>query len=135
MCVFLLKAPPVSHEPSLLTSDPPPPLPPPAAGKLSMDDLNSLIAHAHRRIDQLNRELAEQRVREQIHIETALEQQKLEHQKALEQAVVTALEHNREEMRLEQEKKVGQQQSARVPAPFLVVVLAYVVAAFSCIHV
>ncbi|XP_012686994.2 MICOS complex subunit MIC60 isoform X4 [Clupea harengus] len=76
------------------------------AGKLSMDDLNSLIAHAHRRIDQLNRELAEQRVREQIHIETALEQQKLEHQKALEQAVVTALEHNREEMRLEQEKKV-----------------------------
>ncbi|XP_076147931.1 MICOS complex subunit MIC60 isoform X6 [Alosa pseudoharengus] len=76
------------------------------AGKLSTDDLNSLIAHAHRRIDQLNRELAEQRVREQIHIETALEQQKLEHQKALEQAVVTALEHNREEMRLEQQKKV-----------------------------
>ncbi|XP_048087026.1 MICOS complex subunit MIC60 isoform X3 [Alosa alosa] len=75
-------------------------------GKLSTDDLNSLIAHAHRRIDQLNRELAEQRVREQIHIETALEQQKLEHQKALEQAVVTALEHNREEMRLEQQKKV-----------------------------
>uniref|UniRef100_A0A8C1XBP8 MICOS complex subunit MIC60 n=1 Tax=Cyprinus carpio TaxID=7962 RepID=A0A8C1XBP8_CYPCA len=39
------------------------------SGKLSADDLNSLIAHAHRRIDQLNRELAEQRVREQIHIE------------------------------------------------------------------
>ncbi|XP_062381441.1 MICOS complex subunit MIC60 isoform X6 [Sardina pilchardus] len=76
------------------------------AGKLSTDDLNSLIAHAHRRIDQLNRELAEQRVREQIHIETALEQQKLEHQRALEQAVVTALEHNREELRLEQQKKV-----------------------------
>ncbi|XP_062381438.1 MICOS complex subunit MIC60 isoform X3 [Sardina pilchardus] len=75
-------------------------------GKLSTDDLNSLIAHAHRRIDQLNRELAEQRVREQIHIETALEQQKLEHQRALEQAVVTALEHNREELRLEQQKKV-----------------------------
>nr|KAF6447111.1 inner membrane mitochondrial protein [Rousettus aegyptiacus] len=28
--------------------------------KLSTDDLNSLVAHAHRRIDQLNRELAEQ---------------------------------------------------------------------------
>ncbi|XP_063045867.1 MICOS complex subunit MIC60 isoform X3 [Engraulis encrasicolus] len=78
------------------------------AGKLTTDDLNSLIAHAHRRIDQLNRELAEQRVREQIHIETALDQQKLEHQKALETAVLTALEHNREEMRLEQEKKVAE---------------------------
>ncbi|XP_061107078.1 MICOS complex subunit MIC60 isoform X5 [Conger conger] len=75
-------------------------------GKLSADDLNSLIAHAHRRIDQLNRELAEQRVREQIHIESALEQQKLENKKALEVAVATALEHNREEMRLEQQRKV-----------------------------
>uniref|UniRef100_A0A8C2J4V8 MICOS complex subunit MIC60 n=1 Tax=Cyprinus carpio TaxID=7962 RepID=A0A8C2J4V8_CYPCA len=76
------------------------------SGKLSADDLNSLIAHAHRRIDQLNRELAEQRVREQLHIEVALEQQKLEDQKALERAVVSALEHRREDMRLEQEKKV-----------------------------
>ncbi|KAB5571051.1 hypothetical protein PHYPO_G00220480 [Pangasianodon hypophthalmus] len=75
-------------------------------GKLSADDLNSLIAHAHRRIDQLNRELAEQRVREQIRIETALDQQKHEHQKSVEQAVATALEHHREEKRLEQEKKV-----------------------------
>lgn len=75
-------------------------------GKLSQDDLNSLIAHAHRRIDQLNRELAEQRVRAQIHLETALEQLKAEDQKAQEVAVATALEHNREEMRLEQEKKV-----------------------------
>ncbi|XP_060783419.1 MICOS complex subunit MIC60 isoform X1 [Neoarius graeffei] len=75
-------------------------------GKLSADDLNSLIAHAHRRIDQLNRELAEQRVREQIRIETALDQQKHEHQKSVAQAVTTALEHHYEEMRLEQEKKV-----------------------------
>ncbi|KAL7886099.1 hypothetical protein AOLI_G00063940 [Acnodon oligacanthus] len=75
-------------------------------GKLSADDLNSLIAHAHRRIDQLNRELAEQRVREQIRIEAALEQQKQEHQRAVEQAVSTALQHNREELRLDQEKKV-----------------------------
>ncbi|KAK2838956.1 hypothetical protein Q7C36_013770 [Tachysurus vachellii] len=75
-------------------------------GKLSADDLNSLIAHAHRRIDQLNRELAEQRVREQIRIQTALDQQKHQHQRSVEQAVVTALEHHHEEMRLEQEKKV-----------------------------
>ena len=71
-----------------------------------MDDLNALIAHAHRRIDQLNREMAEQRIREQVHIEAALEQQKLEDQKALEKAVSTAVEHSLEKARLEQERKV-----------------------------
>lgn len=78
------------------------------AGKLSEDDLNALIAHAHRRIDQLNRELAEQRVGEQIHIDAALEQQKLEHQKSLGKTVNTALLHVREEARLEQERKVNE---------------------------
>ncbi|KAM9356986.1 MICOS complex subunit MIC60 [Symphorus nematophorus] len=77
-------------------------------GKLSADDLNALIAHAHRRIDQLNRELAEQRVREQIHIDAALEQQKLEDQKALEKAVSTTLQHVKEETRLEQERKLSE---------------------------
>ncbi|XP_075904145.1 MICOS complex subunit MIC60 isoform X1 [Nelusetta ayraudi] len=75
-------------------------------GKLSVDDLNALIAHAHRRIDQLNTELAEQRVREQIHIEAALQQQKDEHQRALEKAVGTTLQHAKEESRLEQEGKL-----------------------------
>ncbi|XP_044062202.1 MICOS complex subunit MIC60 [Siniperca chuatsi] len=77
-------------------------------GKLSADDLNALIAHAHRRIDQLNRELAEQRVREQIHIDAALEQQKLEDQKALDKAVSTALQHIKEEARLEQERRLSE---------------------------
>uniref|UniRef100_A0AAQ6IE73 MICOS complex subunit MIC60 n=1 Tax=Anabas testudineus TaxID=64144 RepID=A0AAQ6IE73_ANATE len=77
-------------------------------GKLSADDLNALIAHAHRRIDQLNRELAEQRVREQIHIDAALEQQKKEDQKTLEKAVNTSLQHIKEEARLEQEKKLAE---------------------------
>lgn len=77
-------------------------------GKLSVDDLNALIAHAHRRIDQLNKELAEQRVREQIHIEAALEQQKLEHQMALETAVDSALQHVKEGVRLEQERKLAE---------------------------
>ncbi|XP_057237660.1 MICOS complex subunit MIC60 isoform X4 [Malurus melanocephalus] len=75
-------------------------------GQLSTDDLNSLIAHAHRRIDQLNRELAEQRVREQQHIESALQKQKLEDKKAFEAAVAKALEHHKSEIELEQEKKV-----------------------------
>ncbi|NXK47303.1 MIC60 protein, partial [Chauna torquata] len=77
-----------------------------ASGQLSTDDLNSLIAHAHRRIDQLNKELAEQRVREQQHIELALEKQKLEDKKALEAAVAKALEHHKSEIEIEQEKKV-----------------------------
>ncbi|XP_047440325.1 MICOS complex subunit MIC60 isoform X2 [Mugil cephalus] len=77
-------------------------------GKLSPDDLNALIAHAHRRIEQLNRELAEQRVREQIHIDVALEQQKLEDQKMLEKAVNTALQHVKEEARLEQERRLAE---------------------------
>ncbi|NXA06403.1 MIC60 protein, partial [Sapayoa aenigma] len=76
------------------------------SGQLSTDDLNSLIAHAHRRIDQLNRELAEQRVREQQHIETALEKQKLEDKKAFEAAVAKALERHKSEIELEQEKKI-----------------------------
>ncbi|XP_015718068.1 MICOS complex subunit MIC60 isoform X3 [Coturnix japonica] len=76
------------------------------AGQLSTDDLNSLIAHAHRRIDQLNKELAEQRVREQQHIELALEKQKLEDKKALEAAVAKALEHHKSEIEIEQEKKL-----------------------------
>ncbi|NXU41286.1 MIC60 protein, partial [Drymodes brunneopygia] len=79
---------------------------PHASGQLSTDDLNSLIAHAHRRIDQLNRELAEQRVREQQHIETALEKQKLEDKKAFEAAVAKALERHKNEIEREQEKKV-----------------------------
>ncbi|XP_015479718.1 MICOS complex subunit MIC60 isoform X2 [Parus major] len=75
-------------------------------GQLSTDDLNSLIAHAHRRIDQLNKELAEQRVREQQHIESALEKQKLEDKTAFEVAVAKALERHKNEIELEQEKKV-----------------------------
>ncbi|XP_043982781.1 MICOS complex subunit MIC60 isoform X7 [Gambusia affinis] len=77
-------------------------------GKLSTDDLNALIAHAHRRIDQLNRELAEQRVREQIHLEAALEQQRAEDQRALDKAIGTATQHVKEEARLEQERKLAE---------------------------
>ncbi|KAM3612384.1 uncharacterized protein V6R79_007860 [Siganus canaliculatus] len=77
-------------------------------GKLSADDLNALIAHAHRRIDQLNRELAEQRVREQIHIDAALEQQKLENHKSLETTLTTAVQHVKEEARLDQERKLSE---------------------------
>ncbi|KAM8785425.1 MICOS complex subunit MIC60 isoform 6-T6 [Rhynchonycteris naso] len=82
------------------------------ADKLSTDDLNSLVAHAHRRIDQLNRELAEQRATEKQHIALALEKQKLEEKRAFDSAVAKALEHHRSEIQAEQDKKVEEVRDA-----------------------
>ncbi|XP_034272039.1 MICOS complex subunit MIC60 isoform X2 [Pantherophis guttatus] len=79
--------------------------------RLTTDDLNSLIAHAHRRIDQLNKELVDMKVREQQHIKTALEKQKLEEKKAFESAVAKALERHKSEIQIEQEKKVEEAQA------------------------
>ncbi|XP_010623961.2 MICOS complex subunit MIC60 isoform X2 [Fukomys damarensis] len=80
--------------------------------KLSTDDLNSLIAHAHRRIDQLNRELAEQKATEKQHITLALEKQKLEEKQAFDSAVAKALEHHRSEVQAEQDRKVEEVRDA-----------------------
>ncbi|XP_062933664.1 MICOS complex subunit MIC60 isoform X2 [Cynocephalus volans] len=82
------------------------------ADKLSTDDLNSLIAHAHRRIDQLNRELAEQKATEKQHIASALEKQKLEEKRAFDSAVAKALEHHRSEIQAEQDRKVEEVRDA-----------------------
>ncbi|XP_004844644.1 MICOS complex subunit MIC60 isoform X5 [Heterocephalus glaber] len=82
------------------------------ADKLSSDDLNSLIAHAHRRIDQLNRELAEQKATEKQHITLALEKQKLEEKRAFDSAVAKALEHHRSEVQAEQDRKVEEVRDA-----------------------
>ncbi|XP_034367243.1 MICOS complex subunit MIC60 isoform X10 [Arvicanthis niloticus] len=81
-------------------------------GKLSTDDLNSLIAHAHRRIDQLNRELAQQKAAEKQHIELALERQKLEEKRTFDSAVAKALEHHRSEIQAEQDRKVEEVRDA-----------------------
>ncbi|XP_028618173.1 MICOS complex subunit MIC60 isoform X9 [Grammomys surdaster] len=80
--------------------------------KLSTDDLNSLIAHAHRRIDQLNRELAQQKATEKQHIELALERQKLEEKRTFDSAVAKALEHHRSEIQAEQDRKVEEVRDA-----------------------
>ncbi|XP_036291808.1 MICOS complex subunit MIC60 isoform X5 [Pipistrellus kuhlii] len=80
--------------------------------KLSTDDLNSLVAHAHRRIDQLNRELAEQKAMEKQHIASALEKQKREEKRAFDSAVAKALEHHRSEIQAEQDRKVEEVRDA-----------------------
>uniref|UniRef100_A0A4W2HPG7 MICOS complex subunit MIC60 n=1 Tax=Bos indicus x Bos taurus TaxID=30522 RepID=A0A4W2HPG7_BOBOX len=82
------------------------------ADKLSADDLNALIAHAHRRIDQLNRALAEQKATEKQHIALALEKQKLEEKRAFDSAVAKALEHHRSEIQAEQDRKVEEVRDA-----------------------
>ncbi|XP_036291810.1 MICOS complex subunit MIC60 isoform X7 [Pipistrellus kuhlii] len=82
------------------------------ADKLSTDDLNSLVAHAHRRIDQLNRELAEQKAMEKQHIASALEKQKREEKRAFDSAVAKALEHHRSEIQAEQDRKVEEVRDA-----------------------
>ncbi|XP_022359911.1 MICOS complex subunit MIC60 isoform X2 [Enhydra lutris kenyoni] len=82
------------------------------ADKLTTEDLNSLIAHAHRRIDQLNRELAEQKATEKQHIALALEKQKLEEKRAFDSAVAKALEHHRSEIQAEQDRKVEEVRDA-----------------------
>uniref|UniRef100_A0A2K6ASN5 MICOS complex subunit MIC60 n=1 Tax=Macaca nemestrina TaxID=9545 RepID=A0A2K6ASN5_MACNE len=71
------------------------------ADKLSTDDLNSLIAHAHRHIDQLNRELAEQMATEKQHITLALEKQKLEEKQAFDSAAAKNLSEKLSEQELQ----------------------------------
>ena len=48
---------------------------------MTEDELNSLIAHAHRRIEQLQRQLAEQQALEQQRLQVALERQQQEDDK------------------------------------------------------
>ncbi len=45
---------------------------------MSEDELNSLIAHAHRRIEQLQRQLAEAQAMETVRIQKALDRQREE---------------------------------------------------------
>lgn len=69
-------------------------------GQLSADELNSLIAHAHRRIEQLEKQLAEQRTAEQQRVNTALGQLRDENQSLAEER----LTHEKEQMHAELER-------------------------------
>ena len=54
-------------------------------GQLTVDELNSLIAHAHRRIEQLERQVDEQQSSEQRRVSEALRQQGQEHETLVEE--------------------------------------------------
>lgn len=55
-----------------------------AGGKMTEEDLNALIAHAHRRIEQLQRQLAEQLTLERQRVDAALDRQRQEDERLTE---------------------------------------------------
>lgn len=72
--------------------------------KMSEEELNSLIAHAHRRIEQLQKQLAEQTALEQKRVRESLEQQQKEDEKVATQKVADEAEKLRNEFLIEKEK-------------------------------
>ena len=73
---------------------------------MTEEELNALIAHAHRRVDQLQRQLAEQIACESQHIEKSLEQQRSEDDIICRQRVAAEEERLRQAFMLEKEKWV-----------------------------
>lgn len=74
--------------------------------KLTEAELNSLIAHAHRRIDQLQKQLAEQIAMETQRTQKAIEQQKAEGEKLAADLVKKEAERLQNEFSLEKQKWV-----------------------------
>lgn len=72
--------------------------------KLTEDELNSLIAHAHRRIEQLQKQLAEQIAMEQQRIEKALEEKGYEDEKLADNRLAMERDKLQAEIELSKEK-------------------------------
>lgn len=72
--------------------------------KLTEEELNTLIAHAHRRIEQLQRQLAEQIAMESQRIEKSLEQQKCEDEKLCNERICCEIDRVKAEFCLEKER-------------------------------
>lgn len=72
--------------------------------KLTEEELNSLIAHAHRRIEQLQKQLAEQIALEQQRIQQALEQQIQEDDRLSDQRVANEQQKLKNEFVIQKEK-------------------------------
>ncbi|XP_072027149.1 MICOS complex subunit Mic60-like [Amphiura filiformis] len=74
--------------------------------KLSEDELNSLIAHAHRRIEQLQRQLAEQQAMEQKRFAAALDIQRLEDEAITDAEINRELDKQAGDLAFEHQKKM-----------------------------
>ncbi|XP_033119411.1 MICOS complex subunit MIC60-like [Anneissia japonica] len=74
--------------------------------KMSESELNSLIAHAHRRIEQLQKQLVEQQVLEQLRLKDALLKKQQEDEEKTKEFVAAELERQRKELEIELHKKL-----------------------------
>ncbi|XP_074643749.1 MICOS complex subunit MIC60-like [Tubulanus polymorphus] len=72
--------------------------------KLTEEELNSLIAHAHRRIEQLQKQLLKQQVLQEESIEMALQRQREEDELITEQKIKQELEKQRGLLQLEKQQ-------------------------------
>ncbi|VDO09079.1 unnamed protein product [Brugia timori] len=77
--------------------------------KLNEEELNALIAHAHLKVDQLRKQLAEQQVREEQNIACALEEQRKSQNRLTEEEINLKIQAAREEIQLEAEKVLSMQ--------------------------
>uniref|UniRef100_A0A8R1TSS3 MICOS complex subunit MIC60 n=1 Tax=Onchocerca volvulus TaxID=6282 RepID=A0A8R1TSS3_ONCVO len=77
--------------------------------KLNEEELNALIAHAHLKVDQLRKQLAEQQVREEQNIASALEEQRKSQSKLTEEEINLKVQALREQIHSESEKMLAMQ--------------------------
>ncbi|CAJ0570260.1 unnamed protein product, partial [Mesorhabditis spiculigera] len=78
-----------------------------AKGKhLNEDELNALIAHAHLRVDQLRRQLAEQQTREEQHIAKAIADQRVADERIAQEKLHIELHRVKAQQELAVEKEV-----------------------------
>ena len=75
--------------------------------RLSEDELNALIAHAHRRIEQLQKQIAEHLAMERQRLNAALETQRQEDIHLTNSAVLDERTRLKQEFEVEQQKTVG----------------------------
>ncbi|KAK0396321.1 hypothetical protein QR680_001670 [Steinernema hermaphroditum] len=74
--------------------------------KLSEDDLNALIAHAHLRVDQLRRQLAEQQLFEEQHIAKAIEDQRVSDERIAAHQLTLEVDRVKKQGDVEVEKQI-----------------------------
>ncbi|VDM41309.1 unnamed protein product [Toxocara canis] len=74
--------------------------------KLTEDELNALIAHAHLRVDQLKRQLTEQQIREEENIARAVEQQRIADEQFAERRLQLEMQRMQQQNDVDLERKV-----------------------------
>uniref|UniRef100_A0A4D5R9S7 MICOS complex subunit MIC60 n=1 Tax=Scolopendra viridis TaxID=118503 RepID=A0A4D5R9S7_SCOVI len=75
---------------------------------LTQDELNNLISHAHRKIEQLQKQLAKQQISEKQRFQQALEKQQQEHSRILDKRISLEIEKQTKESDLQFQKKLSE---------------------------